>query len=111
MAAAAGLYALDHHVERLKDDHANAKLLARGLKDVAGIGISLEDVETNMVFFELPRAKASAQGVVAALREQGVLVNATSPSRIRAVTHLDVTSADIERAVGIIQRTLKGLFA
>ena len=111
MAAAAGLYALDHHVERLKDDHANAKLLARGLKDVAGIGISLEDVETNMVFFEVPRAKASAPGVVAALREQGVLVNATSPSRIRAVTHLDVTSADIERAVGIIQRTLKGLFA
>jgi threonine aldolase len=109
--AAAGLHALDHHVERVKDDHANAKLLARGLKDVPGLGIRLEDVETNMVFFEVPRAKASAQAVVAALREQGVLLNATSPSRIRAVTHLDVTTADVERAVGIIQRTLKGLFS
>ena len=111
IVAAAGLYALDHHLERLKDDHANAKLLARGLKEVAGIGIRLEDVETNMVFFEVPRAKVSAQAVVAALREQGVLMNATSPSRIRAVTHLDVTTADIERATGIVQRTLKGLLS
>ncbi len=111
IVAAAGLYALDHHLERLKDDHANAKLLARGLKEVAGIGIRLEDVETNMVFFEVPRAKASAQAVVAALREQGVLMNATSPSRIRAVTHRDVTTADIERAIGIVQRTLKGFLS
>jgi threonine aldolase len=111
IVAAAGLYALEHHIDRLKDDHANARLLARGLKDVPGIGIRLEDVETNMVFFEVPRAKASAQAVVAALREQGVLMNATSPSRIRCVTHLDVTQADIERAVGIVQRTLKGLLS
>jgi threonine aldolase len=109
IVAAAGLHALDHHVERLKDDHANAKLLARGLKEVPGIGIRLEDVETNMVFFEVPRAKVSAQGVVAALREQGVLMVATSASRIRAVTHVDVATADIERAVGVVQRTLKGL--
>jgi threonine aldolase len=111
IVAAAGLYALDHHMARLKDDHANAKLLARGLKEVQGIGIRLEDVETNMVFFEVPRAKVSAQAVVAALREQGVLLSATSPSRIRAVTHLDVTTADIERAIGIVQRTLKGLLS
>ncbi|HWP34829.1 MAG TPA: low-specificity L-threonine aldolase [Thermodesulfobacteriota bacterium] len=109
IVAAAGLYALDHHIERLKEDHANAKLLARGLKEVPGIGIRLEDVETNMVFFEVPRARVSAQGVVAALAEQGVLMLATSPSRIRAVTHLDVTAADIERAIGIVQRTLRGL--
>lgn len=109
VVAVAGLHALEHHVDRLKDDHANAKLLARGLKDVAGIGIRLEDVETNMVFFEVPRARASAQAVVAALREQGVLMIATSPGRIRCVTHLDVTQGDIERAAGIVQRTLKGL--
>ena len=104
--AAAGLFALEHNVERLAEDHAHAKILARGL---AGIpGIEVEPVEPNLVFFGVARTGLSAADVVARLGARGVRMGASSRTRIRAVTHLDVTRADVERAVTIAQETLGG---
>ncbi len=94
--AAAGLYALEHNVARLADDHANAKRLARGLAEVPGLTPDTLDPPTNMVYFN---TDGSAEAVAAALKDQGVLCNATGPNRIRMVTHLDVEARDIDRAV------------
>ena len=93
--AAAGLYALDHHVDRLADDHANARRLAEGLAAIDGITIDPATVETNIVAFEVPDAAAFC----AAMEADGVLMGPLGPSRIRAVTHLDVDAAGIEEAL------------
>jgi threonine aldolase len=91
--AAAGLYALDHHSERLADDHRNAKQLAEGLEK---LGLRVDPApETNIVMFETAKPATLA----AALREQGVWMNPMGPGRMRAVTHLDVSSDDIEVAL------------
>jgi threonine aldolase len=94
IVAAGALYALDHHVERLASDHANARRLAAGLE-----GLEVDDVETNMVFF----AVDDAPGFVAALERAGVRMGATGPRRVRAVTHLDVSAEDIDRAIDAVR--------
>jgi threonine aldolase len=104
--AAAGLYALDHNVERLVQDHANAKILARGLAEIPSIRLDIGHVETNMVFFDVAGTGFSAQEVVSRLLARGVRFGAPGPSLIRAVTHLDVSQSDVERAVGIVQEVL-----
>jgi threonine aldolase len=96
--AAAAHYALDHHVERLGEDHANARRLAEGLAALPGIELDPSTVGTNMVFFEMQGIDGRA--LQAALRERGVLCSGT-PDRIRMVTHLDVTSAQIDEAIAI----------
>jgi threonine aldolase len=93
--AAAGLYALDHHVDRLADDHANARRLAEGLAAIDGITIDPATVETNIVAFGV----ADAPAFCAALEADGVLMGALGPDRVRAVTHLDVDAAGIETAL------------
>ncbi len=94
LLAAAGLHALDHHVERLADDHANARRLADGL---TALGIRVDPApETNMVMFEVDSAAAFARGLAA----RSVLINPIAPGRFRAVTHLDVTAEDIEDLLG-----------
>lgn len=100
LLAAAALHALDHHVERLAEDHAKAKRLADGLRGLAGVMV--EPPQTNMVFVELARERAA--GVVDRLRERGVLC--TGPNPLRLVTHLDVGDDDIERAIRILRETL-----
>jgi threonine aldolase len=90
--AAAGLHALDHHVPRLADDHANAARLARGL---AALGIATNAPATNIVLFETPDALRFA----AAARERGVLVGPRDARWLRAVTHLDVSAADVDDAL------------
>jgi len=90
--AAAGLYALEHNVERLAEDHANAERLARGL---AAAGLQVEPVQTNMVFASIPRD--SVAGLKAHLEAQGIV--ALVGPRMRMVTHLDVDAAAIDRAV------------
>lgn len=98
--AAAGLYALDHNIERLADDHANAKRLAHGLAAVSGIHVENTEPPTNMVYFQ---TDAPAADIVRALREDhGVLCNAPAPRRIRMVTHLDVDAEDVDRAVAAL---------
>ncbi len=98
--AAAALHALDHHVDRLADDHAHARALADGLQGLPGVQVDLP--QTNIVFVDL--APDRAPGVVDRLRERGVL--ATGLYRLRLVTHLDVSSDDVGRAIEILRRTL-----
>jgi threonine aldolase len=97
--AAAGLYALDHHVERLAEDHEHAKLLAERL------GVDPAAVETNMVVVD----DVPAPAVAAAARAQGVLVGQVSDRRIRLVTHLDVDRAGIDRAAKVITQVIADL--
>jgi threonine aldolase len=104
--AAAGLYALTHHVSRLKEDHDHAKELARILQAIPSVSVHPEDVETNIVFFDVKESGRSPAEIVAGLRDDGVLVNAVGGSRFRAVTHLDISAADIEQAGAILARVL-----
>jgi threonine aldolase len=98
--AAAGLHALAHHVERLAEDHANARRLAAGLQE---LGLRVDPPpETNMVMLETE----DAPGLSRALRARGVLINPVSPTRLRAVTHLDVSVGDIDEAVARIAEVL-----
>jgi len=100
--AAAGLYALDHNVERLAEDHANARLIGERLHACAGVELDLDGLETNIVVFRLHEGAPDAATVVARAAERGVLVMAFGPRTIRAVTHLDVARADCERAAGVL---------
>jgi threonine aldolase len=95
IVAAGCLYALDHHVERLADDHANARHLAEGLADLPGVIIEPDTVETNIVIFEVP----DAPGFCAAMEERGVRMSPLGERPIRAVTHLDIDRAGIDRAL------------
>lgn len=104
--AAAGLYALAHHVDRLKEDHDHAKELARILHDIPSVSVNPNDVETNIVFFEIKKAGCAAAEIAAALKEAGLLVSAVGGMRFRAVTHLDITAAHIEKAGAILTRVL-----
>ena len=105
IAAAACIYALDHHVERLEDDHVNARALARGLSQIAGIKV--QEPETNLVFFAPDGTGISGEAMVNALRKRGVLL-ATMDGRIRACTHLDVTRQMIDETVGHIREIVRG---
>src|SRR6476620_10872981 len=105
ICAAACIYALHHHVDRLADDHANARALARGLSQINGIEV--QQPETNLVFFNPAGAGVSGDKMVEALRERGVLL-ATMDGRIRACTHLDVTADMIEETVAHVREIARG---
>lgn len=96
--AAAGLYALDHHLDRLADDHRNARRLYEAL---APHGALVPD--SNIVMVDLANG-ASAEQFCARAKAEGVLASAFGPSRVRLVTHLDVTSADVERAIAVLTK-------
>lgn len=102
ICAAACLHALDHHVERLAEDHANARLLARGLAQIPGI--TVEDPETNLVFFDTEGTGIAAADLFARVRRQGVTFSVSGPWRCRACTHLDVSAAGVEAALAVIRR-------
>jgi threonine aldolase len=99
LLAAAAIYALDHHVERLAEDHANARRLANGLADIPGLVLDPATVETNIVLFDVEPRLGTAADFVARLAGRGVLMLAAGPQRVRAVTHLDVQAEAIDRAV------------
>jgi threonine aldolase len=100
LLAAAAIHALDHHVTRLSDDHAHARLLAATIVDVAGLTLegTPATIPTNMVFFAVDPSLGNAQEFCARLAQHGVAAIGMGPSRVRMVTHLDVTSDDIIRA-------------
>jgi threonine aldolase len=104
--AAAALYALEHNVERIAEDHANAKRLAQGLAELPGIVIEPEKVETNIVRFEVRHPRFDAKQLKARLAEEGVLFGAYDAASARMVTHLDVSAEDIEEALAIAKRVL-----
>lgn len=103
--AAGALHALDHHWDRLGEDHANAKALADGLAQLAGVRIDAAALETNIVIWEV----ADALAFTAALRAEEVFVYALDAHRVRATTHLDVDRAAIDRALSTIRRVLSDL--
>ena len=96
--AAAGLYALDHHIDRLAEDHANARLIAERLAGLPGVALDLATVQTNIVVFQLDERLPDAAAVAAVAKGQAVLVSALGPRTVRAVTHRDVSRTDCERA-------------
>jgi threonine aldolase len=104
ICAAACTYALDYHVERLAEDHANARALAWGLAQVSGIEV--QEPETNLVFFKPDGAGVTGDAMVGALRQRGVML-AMMDGRIRACTHLDVTAAMIEETVGLVREVVR----
>jgi threonine aldolase len=93
--AAAGVYALEHHIARLAEDHANAHHLATLLEDIPGVVVDVKSVETNMVMFQVPRSSKSTEMLLADCREAGVLLNAVGDRAFRVVTHLDVNREDM----------------
>ncbi len=103
--AAAGLHALDHHVERLAEDHANAALLAKLIGEIDGVRLMTPQPETNIVYFDIDIPGLALKDVTATLLEQNVRMG-TPYGGIRAVTHLDVSRADIEAAADILGRVL-----
>ena len=103
---AAALHALDHHVERLAEDHANAQVLARELATLPGVTIDPATVETNIVFFDVAGTRASAAQLCAELARRGVQMGAFGETVIRAVTHLDVSRDDVLRAVAALREAI-----
>jgi threonine aldolase len=106
--AAAGIYALDHHMERLKEDHQNAKRLALGLRGLKGIAINPDHVETNIVIFDVTGSGMTPAKVAEAMKRERVLIHAFGKAQIRLVTHLDVSSEDIEIALKAFKKVLGG---
>jgi threonine aldolase len=99
--AAGALYALEHHRARLIEDHHNARVLAERLQDAQGISVALDEVETNIVLIEVTQLDAAE--MVRRAAQQGVLMNATGKRSVRAVTHLDVTEAEVKHAAEILR--------
>ena len=104
--AAAGIYALDHHVDRLKEDHDNAKRLALGLKEIRGIAVNPGHVETNIIIFGVAGTGMTSPAVRDAMKNEGVLMNALPGNEIRVVTHLDVTRDDIDKALAAFRKVI-----
>ena len=104
ICAAACTYALDHHVDRLAEDHANARALARGLSQINGMEV--QEPETNLVFFKPEGAGIGGEKMVEALHQRGVLL-AMMDGRIRACTHLDVSGEMIEETVGLVREIVR----
>ncbi len=104
--AAAGIVALETMVDRLAEDHANAKRLAAGLAELPGIALDVDGVQTNIVIFSVKRADLDAPGLVLKLGEHGIKCFHIDHERVRMVTHKDVDAAGIERALECLRRTL-----
>jgi len=104
--AAAGIYALDHHFDRLKEDHENAKRLALGLREIKGISINPDHVETNILIFGVAQTGMPSIELRDAMKKEGVLMNALGGQQIRLVTHLDVTREDIDKALVAFRKVI-----
>jgi threonine aldolase len=100
--AAGALYALEHHIDRLAEDHEKARAFADAIRSVPGIALDPDIVDTNIVIFKIDAMLGTAAEFVAKLREQGVLMNAVARQRIRAVMHLDVTLERVQYASAAI---------
>ncbi|MGI8484971.1 MAG: threonine aldolase family protein [Thermomicrobiales bacterium] len=107
--AAGGIYALEHHVERLAEDHKHARLLAAGLASIPGIHLDPAAVETNIVFFDLAGTGFTALEFNERMQSLGVRMSAGGygPTLLRAVTHLDISQGDIKRVVELAAKILR----
>jgi threonine aldolase len=105
--AAAGIYALEHNVERLAEDHLHAKRLARGIADIDGLDIDVNAVQTNILYLQVSRPGLTVPMLLARLKTEGVLMLGTGPNSIRAVTHLDVSKEGIDRAIEVLGKLMR----
>jgi threonine aldolase len=105
--AAAGLIALEKMPARLAEDHANARRMAEGLARIPGIEIEPEQVRTNIVIYDISGTGRTSAQISARLKERGVLINGINPKCMRLVTHMDVSTADCESALGAIEEAVK----
>jgi threonine aldolase len=102
-------HALDHHVERLAEDHRNAQILARAIANTPGLRLTPAVVETNLLWFEIDPEWGTARELAVALKERGVVVHPGGPHLLRACTHLDVSTADVEQAGEILHAVVEGI--
>ncbi len=107
IVAAAALYALENHVERLAEDHENAKRLSKALSDMPGVVIDPKDVETNIVIFDVSKSKLGTMDIVVEMGKRGVLMLPFGETLIRCVTHLGIDSKDIDDAISAFSDVLK----
>jgi threonine aldolase len=105
--AAACLYAMEHHIDRLAEDHANAQIIAKAVADVPGLTLTPPEVQTNLVWFEVGGKLGTARDVAEKLKSNGVLVAALGKNVVRAVTHLDVTREQCQKAAEAIRALAK----
>ncbi len=105
--AAAAIYALDNHVDRLAIDHRNAQTIAEAIAATPGLHVDPREVDTNLIWFSVDRELGTASEVAAELAEKGIIVFAIGPQRLRACTHLDVSTAQAEQAAHVIHTTVK----
>lgn len=104
--AAAGVYALEHHVARLTEDHEHATMLAQALAALPAVHLNPTDVETNIVIFDVAASGRGAEELSELLEKAGVRVSVMGRTKLRAVTHLDVSRSDVERAIEVFRRVL-----
>jgi threonine aldolase len=104
--AAAGIVALNEMVDRLADDHANAKKLAMGLAEISGISINPDHIQTNIIFFEVTREDMTPEQIVQRIDAEGIRMLPVGAQKVRAVTHYHITSADIDQALGVIAKVM-----
>lgn len=107
MMAAAAIYALEHHVERLREDHENARAFAKAISAIDGIRIDINNVESNLVFFEVAPERGTSAQLSARLLEHGIRINPSGTQRLRACTHLDVTQAQVLQAADAVRECLQ----
>jgi threonine aldolase len=105
--AAAGIVALEQMVDRLADDHANARRLAEGIAAMAGVDVDPQTVKTDIVIFQVTSDRLSAAQMIQALLERGIQMSAIGPTQIRAVTHYGIEAADIDRTLGAMSEILE----
>jgi len=110
IVAAAAVYAMENHIERLAVDHDNAKTLAREIAKIDGLSIQVDEVETNLVFFEVDPKLGNASQLAAALLERGVKIGASGAQRLRACTHLDVDRDDLLKTAEVLRQTVQAGF-
>jgi threonine aldolase len=105
--AAAALYALENHIDRLAEDHRNAKVIAQAIADTPGLNLECPEVDTNLIWFEVDPELGTAKDVAALLKQRGILIHTSGPQAMRACTHLDISAAQAERAADTIRQTLR----
>jgi threonine aldolase len=105
--AAAGIYALDHNIDRLQEDHAKAAYLAGELASIHGLDLETETVQTNIIIFSVERSGKTPTEILTKLRERGVLLTPGNYMGLRAVTHLDVSMDQVRRAAVIIREVMR----
>jgi threonine aldolase len=107
--AAGALYALEHHVDRIANDHEHAQIIAQAVEQTLGLSLESGPVETNLVWISVDPEVGSAREVADRLRELGILVSALGPQILRAVTHLDCSRSQAEQAAEAISRVTEGM--